>query len=105
MCLNFPALDYFKQPAALKTICISISIYYMFKTENMDTLKYMSLYFSDTPPPIRFAIVSPNAHPKYLQKLPLKALQKSDVKFLRQFFAFYRVTMTQTAEVVGGSCL
>lgn len=51
MCLNFPALDYFKQPAALKTICISISIYYMFKTENMDTLKYMSLYFSDTPPP------------------------------------------------------
>lgn len=104
MCLNFPALDYFKQPAALKTICISISIYYMFKTENMDTLKYMYLYFSDTPP-IRFAIVSPNAHPKYLQKPPLKALQKSDVKFLRQFFAFSRVTMTQTAEVVGGSCL
>lgn len=45
MCLNFPALDYFKLPASLKIIYICISIYYIFKTEKVDTLTYMSLYF------------------------------------------------------------
>lgn len=45
MCLNFPALDYSKLPASLKIIYICISIYYIFKTEKMVTLKYVCLYF------------------------------------------------------------